>query len=53
MVPSDPLVDQSNYVCLNCGKIAGGATVFSMLKTLEEEDEAQTAYQLEVRGYIR
>ena len=48
MIPSDPLVENCEYVCEECGKSAGGMTVFSMLRTLEEVSDSQKAFDLKV-----
>ena len=48
MLPSEPLVENCEYSCGNCGKTAGGMTVFSMLRTLEEVSESQNVFDLKV-----
>ena len=49
MVPSDPLVENCEFRCGSCGASAGGMTVFSMLRTLEEVSDGQKAFDLRVR----
>ena len=49
MLPSDPLVENCDYRCEECGKGAGGMTVFSMLRTLEEVSDGQKAFDLKVK----
>ena len=38
--------------CEECGKTAGGMTVFSMLRTLEEVSDGQTTFDLRVRALV-
>ena len=49
MVPSEPLVENCEFRCGACGASAGGMTVFSMLRTLEEVSDGQKAFDLKVR----
>ena len=48
MIPADPLLENSEYRCEKCGHTAGGMTVFSMLRTLEEHSDGQKAFDLKV-----
>ena len=52
MLPSDPLVENCDYRCEECGKGAGGMTVFSMLRTLEEVSDGQKAFDLKVKVWL-
>ena len=38
--------------CGSCGKTAGGMTVFSMLRTLEEVSDGQRAFDLKVHIWL-